>query len=65
MGIKPANAGKPWTPEDVARMKALADERTGTALIARTLGRTPASVALKASEERISLKRYPRSALAP
>lgn len=61
MKRKPANAGKPWTADDLSRMKALADGGAATGAIARILERTPASIALKASDERISLKQPPRS----
>lgn len=52
----PANAGKPWTRDEVAALRRLADGVHSAQDVARELGRTAASVALKASDERISLR---------
>jgi len=50
------NSGKPWKPSEVKELKNLADENTPTRVIGLKLGRTPAAVSTKASEENISLK---------
>lgn len=50
------NAGKPWSQDEVAALKHLADGVHSTDDIARILKRSPAAVALKASQERISLR---------
>jgi hypothetical protein len=50
------NSGKPWTPADVAKLRELARQNTPTPVIGFKLGRTPAAVATKASQEDISLK---------
>jgi hypothetical protein len=50
------NSGKPWTPADIAKLEELARQNTPTRVIGLKLGRTPAAVANKASEEDISLK---------
>lgn len=49
------NSGKPWTTGDVQQVKALAKQNTPTRVIGLKLGRTPASIYTKASEENISL----------
>lgn len=49
------NTGKPWTPADVTQMKQLAKENTPTRVIGLKLGRTPAAVYSKASQEDVSL----------
>jgi len=50
------NTGKPWTSSDVRTLRQLARENTPTRVIGVKLGRTPAAVRTKASEEGISLK---------
>jgi hypothetical protein len=50
------NTGKPWTASDVKDLKTLAAGNTPTRVIGLKLGRTPAAVANKASQESISLK---------
>jgi len=50
------NTGKAWTPADVKQLKELAKENTPTRIIGLKLGRTPAAVQNKASQEDISLK---------
>jgi hypothetical protein len=53
---KPPNSGKPWTPAQVNQLDSLAQGNTPTRVIGIKMGRTPAAVSQKASEERISLK---------
>jgi hypothetical protein len=50
------NSGKPWTPSDVRQLNQLAQHNTPTRVIDLKLGRTPAAVQTRASEEGISLK---------
>lgn len=50
------NAGKAWSPGDVAALKKLARGNTPTRVAALKLGRTEAGVRSKASELRVSLK---------
>ena len=56
MARTPKNHGKHWTPDEVDRLRELAEENVPTRVIGLELGRTPASVTDKASEEDISLK---------
>ena len=56
MAKRPPNHGEPWTSKDVQHLKQLARENTPTRVAALKLGRTPAAVQGKASEENISLK---------
>ena len=49
------NSGQPWTDEDVAYLRKLADENTPTRVMGLKLGRTPEAVQSKASDEGISL----------
>ena len=49
------NSGTEWTTEDVRELKRLAKEDTPTPVIGLKLGRTPAAVYTRASEEGISL----------
>ena len=58
------NAGKPWSRDEVEALKRLADGVRSTDEIARVLLRSSAAVALKASQERISL-RVERARAAP
>lgn len=56
MTKKPENHGKPWTPQDINKLKELAQENTPTRVMGLKLARTPGAVQTKASEEGISLK---------
>lgn len=49
------NTGKPWTPADIKQLEQLAEQNTPTRVIGLKLGRTPAAIYNKASEEDISL----------
>jgi hypothetical protein len=49
------NTGKEWTAEQVQALKKLAKEDTPTPVIGFKLGRTPAAIYSRASEEGISL----------
>ena len=53
---KPANHGKPWTPQDVKELRQLAKENTPTRLIAWKMKRTEDSVRSQASDISLSLK---------
>lgn len=53
---QPKNHGKHWSDEEVDQLRGLAEGNTPTRVIGIKLGRTPDSVATKASEEDISLK---------
>jgi hypothetical protein len=55
------NAGKPWTPQEVKELRALAQGNTPTRLIGVKLGRPVAGVRAKASERGISLRPWNRS----
>lgn len=48
-------SGSPWTPEDVAELRRLADEGLDAATIADRMGRTRAGIVKKAGVERLSL----------
>ena len=50
------NSGKQWTSAEISNLENLAKENTPTRVIGLKLGRTPAAVATKASQENISLK---------
>jgi len=50
------NSGKPWTPQEVAHLKALARDNTPTRVIGLKLGRTENAVYSRASQEGVSLK---------
>ena len=52
----PSNHHKPWTRSEVAYFERLADQKTPTRVMGIKLERTPAAIAQKASQERISLK---------
>jgi len=56
MAKKPENHGKSWTDADVETLEKLAAQNTPTRVAALKLGRTPASVSNKASEDGISLR---------
>ena len=49
-------SGKTWTTKDVVQLKELASHNTPTRVIGLKLGRTPAAVSTKASQENVSLK---------
>ena len=53
---KPANHSKPWTTQDVGKLRELAIGNTPTRLAALKLGRTESSVRSEAVKEGISLK---------
>ena len=55
MSKKPANHGKSWTAEDIAKIKDLAGKNTPTGIIGLKLGRTEKSIYGKANENKISL----------
>ena len=50
------NSGTPWTPAQVKELKQLAQDNTPTRVIGLKLGRTPAAVQKKASDEGVSLR---------
>jgi len=50
------NNGKPWTKQDLVRLKSMAQQNTPTRVIGFKLGRTEDSIYAKASTENISLK---------
>jgi len=50
------NSGKKWTPSELTQLRQLAGQNTPTRVIGLKLGRTPAAVQTKASDEGISLK---------
>jgi hypothetical protein len=52
---KPANHGKPWTPQDVQKLEDLAERNTPTRVIGLKLGRSEDSIYGKASEQDIPL----------
>jgi hypothetical protein len=56
MAKQPARHNKRWTKPEVRKLKEEARGNTPTPLIGYHLGRTPAAVRQKASEEQISLK---------
>lgn len=56
MGKKPANAGKPWTADQVRDLKDLAKGNTPTRVIGLKMKRTEQSIRSKAQSENISLK---------
>jgi len=56
MAKKPANSGKPWTPQEIKKLEDLAEKNTPTRIIGLKLERSEDAVRAKASEEDISLK---------
>lgn len=56
MAKTPSNHNKNWTSSDVSQLKQLAGQNTPTRVIGLKVGRTPAAVQQKASQENISLK---------
>jgi hypothetical protein len=55
------NSGKPWTKAEIQQIKELLTHNTPTRVIGLKLGRTPAAIYTKASEEKISLEPHNRS----
>ena len=53
---KPANAGKHWTRDDIAKLCQLARENTPTRIMGLKLGRTAEAVYGKAEDIGLSLK---------
>lgn len=49
------NTGKEWTADDVRQLRKLAKQDAPTPVIGLKLGRTPAAIYTRASEENISL----------
>jgi hypothetical protein len=49
------NTGKAWSPGEVRTLASLARQNTPTRVIGLKLGRTPAAIYARASEEGISL----------
>lgn len=56
MAKKPSNDGISWTPAQVQQLKTLAKGNTPTRVIGIKMGRTPAAISNKASQENVSLK---------
>lgn len=50
------NTGKSWTHSGVSQLRLLARQNTPTRVIGLKLGRTPAAIQQKASQQDISLK---------
>jgi hypothetical protein len=61
MAKTPSNHGKPWTPQEVQRLRELTKGNTPTRLIASKLGRTEDAVRSKAGEKGISLEPHNQS----
>lgn len=55
------SSGRPWAPDEVSQLRALAKENTPTRVIALKLQRTEAAIQSKATAENISLKPANRS----
>jgi len=55
------NSGKSWTQKDLSKLGDLAKKNTPTRVIGLILGRSPAAIYKKASEEDISLSPTNRS----
>lgn len=53
---KPANAGKVWTADDIAKLRQLEGSNTPTRLMALKLGRTADAVYSKAKDLSLSLR---------
>ncbi len=56
MAKSTSNTAKPWSDEDVERLRELADANTPTRLIGLKLGRSEDAIQSKAASEGISLK---------
>lgn len=52
----PDQTGKPWTDEDIASLRKLAEQNTPTRVIGLKLGRSEDAIYSKASESGLSLK---------
>ena len=50
------NTGKPWSPQDVSKLKDLAKANTPTRVIGVKLGRTEGAIHAKAQDLNLSLK---------
>lgn len=50
------NSGKPWTQQEIAKLKNLADGNTPTGVMSIKLGRSKNAIYNKAAEQNISLK---------
>jgi hypothetical protein len=61
MSKSTCNSGKEWTSKEVAQIKELVGHNTPTRVIGLKLGRTPAAIYNKASQEHISLEPHNRS----
>ena len=55
------NTGKPWTKDDVKKLKTLVKDNTPTRVVGLKLGRTEASITSKTQREGISLAPTNRS----
>ncbi len=62
MTKKPQNSGKPWSPDDMKRLKDDIRQHTPASKIAMHLKRTVDSIYAKCSELHLSLKGTPRHA---
>ena len=56
MTRKPPNSGKAWTERQLQDLQRLAGGNAPTRIIALKIGRTPAAIQNKASQQNISLK---------
>jgi len=61
MAKTPVRHNQRWTPDEVRQLRKLARANMPTRVIATKLGRTPASVVTKASDEGVSLRPTNRS----
>jgi hypothetical protein len=53
MRRRPPNHAKPWTPEEVDRLRRLMSESLSIRAVAKELGRTPDSVMSRVKTEKI------------
>ncbi len=58
MKLGPRPAGRPWTPEEDARLRVLIEAGTPIALVAAQLKRSVQAVKTRASALRISFKQF-------
>lgn len=56
MPTNPKHHREPWTPEDVAKLRELAEANMPTRLMGLKIGRTPGAVASEAHRQGISLE---------
>jgi hypothetical protein len=56
MPNEPKNHGKPWTSQEIQKLRELAKGNTPTRVIGLKLGRTEGGIYVKANAEDISLK---------